>query len=571
VTATTTSNGKPLLDADSFQKLLAAAFVLQEHNDQLQSKPADRVNGESRKPTEAADILDTAHLSPETVPANYTQTLGRIVATQQQIHMEQLNLQEALNLIAERALQLTGAGGTAVGLMEQQKLVYRAASGSATTLLGTEVDLDSSLSARCLATGESIQCANADSANHIDAGLCRKTGIKAIIAVPIFYQGKVSGSIELRSASPNAFHEHDVRTCQLMAGLVTEAMARAAEMEWKQALTAERATMLEALDRLNPQLQRLAGEPEFRDERRGGSVGAAGAAVAPAMDDLTPCIGCGNFLEADQLFCGQCGTERPSKKRGDLQSKWASMWERSQTSSPGSAPESPAKAWPGSAGEWESIVSGLDTSADGSDLGQPSVADSSLQSGAAFQPQLATVAGTAEQVVDPALPNASPWGSATKAKNWLDLQRKKGSGGALIQLWKSRRADIYLGLAVILVIVALPWIIWSKPSTPTSGSSNPVVASADNPANGASPRRKKPPEPKLSMMEQLLVSMGLAEPPPVPVYTGNPNTRVWVDLHTALYYCPGTDLYGKTPKGKFTNQRDAQMDQFEPAYRRACD
>jgi hypothetical protein len=42
-------------------------------------------------------------------------------------------------------------------------------------------------------------------------------------------------------------------------------------------------------------------------------------------------------------------------------------------------------------------------------------------------------------------------------------------------------------------------------------------------------------------------------------------------VHTALYYCPGADLYGKTPGGKFTSQQDAQQDQFEPANRKACE
>ena len=67
------------------------------------------------------------------------------------------------------------------------------------------------------------------------------------------------------------------------------------------------------------------------------------------------------------------------------------------------------------------------------------------------------------------------------------------------------------------------------------------------------------------------MGLGLAEPPPAPVYLGNPDTQVWVDLHTALYYCAGSQLYGKTPGGKMTTQRDAQQDQFEPANRRVCD
>jgi len=65
--------------------------------------------------------------------------------------------------------------------------------------------------------------------------------------------------------------------------------------------------------------------------------------------------------------------------------------------------------------------------------------------------------------------------------------------------------------------------------------------------------------------------LGLAEAPPAPEYKGNPNTQVWVDLQTALYYCPGADLYGKTAKGKYSSQQDAQLDQYEPASRKACE
>jgi hypothetical protein len=77
--------------------------------------------------------------------------------------------------------------------------------------------------------------------------------------------------------------------------------------------------------------------------------------------------------------------------------------------------------------------------------------------------------------------------------------------------------------------------------------------------------------PSLTFSERILVGLGLAEPPPAPLVTGNPNAQVWVDVHTALYYCPGSELYGKTPGGKFTTQRDAQLDRFEPAASKNCD
>ena len=68
----------------------------------------------------------------------------------------------------------------------------------------------------------------------------------------------------------------------------------------------------------------------------------------------------------------------------------------------------------------------------------------------------------------------------------------------------------------------------------------------------------------------MLINLGLAEAPEPVEYKGNPDTQVWVDLQTALYYCPGADLYGKTPKGRYSSQRDAQLDSFEPALRKAC-
>jgi hypothetical protein len=80
------------------------------------------------------------------------------------------------------------------------------------------------------------------------------------------------------------------------------------------------------------------------------------------------------------------------------------------------------------------------------------------------------------------------------------------------------------------------------------------------------------PSSQLTWFESLLVELGLAEVPAhAPTYVGNPDVRVWIDVHTALYYCPGSDLYGKTPGGRFSTQRAAQQDQFEPASRAACE
>ena len=65
-------------------------------------------------------------------------------------------------------------------------------------------------------------------------------------------------------------------------------------------------------------------------------------------------------------------------------------------------------------------------------------------------------------------------------------------------------------------------------------------------------------------VENLLVSLGLRSRSTFPI-GGDPGAKVWVDVHTGLYYCAGADYFGKTSKGRVATQHTAQMDHFEPA------
>ena len=53
---------------------------------------------------------------------------------------------------------------------------------------------------------------------------------------------------------------------------------------------------------------------------------------------------------------------------------------------------------------------------------------------------------------------------------------------------------------------------------------------------------------------------------------GNPHRRVWVDMKTGLYYCPGADYYGfgGRERGKVMPQRDAEYEYFQPATGAPC-
>jgi hypothetical protein len=49
---------------------------------------------------------------------------------------------------------------------------------------------------------------------------------------------------------------------------------------------------------------------------------------------------------------------------------------------------------------------------------------------------------------------------------------------------------------------------------------------------------------------------------------GNPEVRVWANMRTGLYHCPGDALWGKAD-GKYMTQSDARLDAFRPAHH-AC-
>jgi hypothetical protein len=73
-------------------------------------------------------------------------------------------------------------------------------------------------------------------------------------------------------------------------------------------------------------------------------------------------------------------------------------------------------------------------------------------------------------------------------------------------------------------------------------------------------------------MDRALVALGLAEAPtPVAHVKGDPKINVWVDPHTALYYCQGEEQYSKTADGRISSQHEAQMDRFEPAAGSVCE
>jgi len=379
-----------------------------------------------------------------------------------------------------------------------------------------------------------------------------------------------------------------------MAGLMTEALTHAAEEEWRKGVTAERASMLEVLEKIKPQLARLAHEPKSPTP-----VDTTPTETAEDFADDSKCPHCGHELASGEVFCGSCGTSRSAAARNDLQSKWATLWNLRKAGRPAlansvpepepagaHAPQSEGTAAPNRAVEDFALpdfilpekktpaVPPVEARAE-----LPRVPESSDEMSMASSPEKQAAAPPSETRVEaetPALQVPVPVKKPAESRVWLRSIAVSPPAVQLNGFWQKFRSfvrkhpgDLALTAAAVLFVITIVWAISANNPTTSADSGNPqTTASGSAPVK---PRRKAPPPPRLTMYEQLLVTLGLADPPPASSYTGNPNVPVWVDVHTALYYCPGSDLYGKTPQGKIASQHDAQMDQFEPASRKVCD
>jgi hypothetical protein len=257
--------------------------------------------------------------------------------------------------------------------------------------------------------------------------------------------------------------------------------------------------------------------------------------VDPKLEVEAPklCPHCAAPLNNDQSRCAQCGLEefRPGER---MQRRFASLWEMSQEH--GVRQERPPD-------HGESLLelasSGLvispDTASQSPEPRPTHDAASQKETEWETAPPI-EVEHTVHSIPlaideDGSLTEATSL-SASPRNPLLDLR----------QQLNLHRADLYLGIAVLVALLAL---LWPTPATPQ--------------------------KPRLDPWQRVLVKLGMAEAPAPQIhYRGDPNIEVWVDPHTALYYCPGDEQYGKTADGRLTSQRDAQSDQFEPASRAAC-
>ena len=544
---------KPVVDEAGFEQVLAAAYVLQQHNDSLRAKDPR---------------LDTAWI------------LTQVAETQSLLLAGNLRLEASSQFIADRLRTMTASAGVSISLTRDGYLHRVAEAGAAAKVPGSSIASHSLVATERLKNGRPFQSADAQRDIRLDIPGCRELGVRALLAVPVLRSGKIAGLVEVRWNKPDAFHECDVRTCQLMAALVTDvleikgdawhgpvAMAQTSSVHSAFELAADEEPVGKVPDaegEAGPATDRPASDPENPpapgSAAKNSAVDSVSASKRPSDVLASKCRVCGRPFLANEAFCGNCSMPRVAGAAAEnLQSKWASLWYMQQAqetieervvSAPSHSAADPAElhaleevAPQGGDGEpaasvWRrpekmDAAAGADLRSLDADarnpqfLTRPSIPDASAES-APIQDVLIDEGNQLGAISPVSWDDAirSGWVRARKA-----FRRRIGRRVALASM---------ASLALFLFLV-----IWAWPS----------------------------PASHLTWFESLLVKVGIAEVPQrAPVApTGNPDVQVWVDVHTGLYYCPASDLYGKTPDGKYATQREAQLDKFESATRAFCE
>jgi N-acetylmuramoyl-L-alanine amidase/putative methionine-R-sulfoxide reductase with GAF domain len=158
---------------------------------------------------------------------------------------EQFVLDEVLQLVAERAIAITGADGLAIALAENNDIVLRASAGAIKPDVGARIDRDSAFSGACFRTAQIVRADDTETDDRVNLQACRRLGARSMVAVPLCGRRRVIGLLEAFSADPFGFNDSDVRSLELLAEIILGALKPEDEDRFAEAAQVA-ATKLEA-------------------------------------------------------------------------------------------------------------------------------------------------------------------------------------------------------------------------------------------------------------------------------------------------------------------------------------
>ncbi|MBV8220154.1 MAG: EAL domain-containing protein, partial [Solirubrobacterales bacterium] len=161
--------------------------------------------------------------------------LERIIATQRDISAAASgDLEHVMQVIVERAQALTVAEGAMIHLIDGDDVVTRAASGIGKRFLDHRRPLSESVSRFAIAARAPLLIEHAEDDPRLNPAIRAKMGDRSHICVPLFAGERAVGALSVMSTSEEErLGEDDRQTLELLVGVLSEGVSRAAEVEAK--------------------------------------------------------------------------------------------------------------------------------------------------------------------------------------------------------------------------------------------------------------------------------------------------------------------------------------------------
>jgi diguanylate cyclase (GGDEF)-like protein len=136
-----------------------------------------------------------------------------------------------MQLIAERAQELTRSTAGVIELAEEDEMVYAVTAGEAAPYLGTKLKMDSSLSGLCVMEGRVLRSDDTSEDSRVDAEACRRVNAGSMICVPLAHRGETIGALKVYSQDAHHYNGGDVETLEILSELIAAQLSHASHYE----------------------------------------------------------------------------------------------------------------------------------------------------------------------------------------------------------------------------------------------------------------------------------------------------------------------------------------------------
>jgi diguanylate cyclase (GGDEF)-like protein len=132
-------------------------------------------------------------------------------------------------------MQITGASGAAVELVDNEDLLYRATAGKLKAFNKFRLPVKNSLSGVCIDSNKVINCPDTERDIRVNRSATRQLNIRSMIVAPLSHNNKVVGVLKASADQKNAFTEYEAEAIALISGLIGAAIARQQDVDAKNA------------------------------------------------------------------------------------------------------------------------------------------------------------------------------------------------------------------------------------------------------------------------------------------------------------------------------------------------